>query len=294
MSFVSIPLLLFQRRHKEKYKEEDYYEKKRDSDLENRQRQHHEHGHKKGHPKRRHSPSHVKQEPDSDDGHIRVKRERSEDRHDRRREEMHRQRKERRHHERRREERRERSPFPANNPIKEEAPEPVDKDKPNFALSGKLTEETNTFRGVVIKYSEPPEARKPRKRWRFYPFKGEEALPVLHISRQSAYLLGRDRKIADMPIDHPSCSKQHAALQYRLVEYERPDGTIGRQVRPYIIDLESANGTYVNNKRIDAKRYVELQEKDVVKFGFSTREYVLLHDKTSTDELQDSEEGSET
>ncbi len=31
--------------------------------------------------------------------------------------------------------------------------------------------------------------------------------------------------------------------------------------RPYIIDLESTNGTYVNNKRIDAARYVELKEK---------------------------------
>ncbi|CAG7659631.1 unnamed protein product, partial [Allacma fusca] len=56
-----------------------------------------------------------------------------------------------------------------------------EKEKPNFGLSGKLTEETNTFRGVVIKYSEPPEARKPQKiRWRLYPFKGEESLPVMY------------------------------------------------------------------------------------------------------------------
>jgi len=174
-------------------------------------------------------------------------------------------------------------PSAAIKPEPEEAQTEAEKEKPNFGLSGKLTEETNTFRGVVIKYSEPQEARKPKKRWRFYPFKGDESLPVLHISRQSAYLLGRDRKIADMPVDHPSCSKQHAVLQYRMVDYDRPDGTRGRQVRPYIIDLESANGTYVNNKRIDAKRYVELRERDVLKFGFSSREYVLLHDKSSTE-----------
>ena len=30
--------------------------------------------------------------------------------------------------------------------------------------------------------------------------------------------------------------------------------------RPYIIDLESTNGTYVNNNRIDAARYYELKE----------------------------------
>nr|ADF31306.1 SNIP1 [Branchiostoma belcheri] len=141
-----------------------------------------------------------------------------------------------------------------------------------------------------IKYREPPEARKPRKRWRLYPFKGEEALKPLHIHRQSAYLLGRERLVADIPIDHPSCSKQHAALQYRLVDYEKPDGTTGRRVKPYIIDLESANGTYVNNQRIEASRYVELMEKDVVKFGYSSREYVLLHDTSDTSGVQAGED----
>lgn len=164
---------------------------------------------------------------------------------------------------------------------------PVDKDKPDFELSGKLTEDTNTYKGVVITYNQPPEARKPKKRWRLYPFKGDEALPVLHIHRSSAYLIGRERRVADIPVDHPSCSKQHAVLQYRLVEFDRPDGSVGRRVCPYVIDLNSANGTYVNNQRIDPQRYVQLMEKDVVKFGFSSREYVLLHEKTDTSELND-------
>jgi smad nuclear-interacting protein 1 len=91
--------------------------------------------------------------------------------------------------------------------------------------------------------------------------------------------MGRDRKIADIPLDHPSISKQHAALQYRLVTFKKDDGlTTGKCIRPYIIDLESANGTYVNNKKIEAKKYVQLMEKDVIKFGYSSREYVLLHE----------------
>lgn len=164
-----------------------------------------------------------------------------------------------------------------------------EKEKPNLEQSGKLTEDANTFRGVVIKYNEPPEARKPKKHWRFYPFKGDTALPVLHLHRQSAFLLGRDRRVADIPVDHPSCSKQHAALQFRLVEFTRADGRLGRRVRPYVIDLASANGTYVNGQRIEPQRYVELIEKDVVKFGFSSREYVLLHDSSDTSALQEDE-----
>ncbi len=144
-------------------------------------------------------------------------------------------------------------------------------DKPTFELSGKLMEDTNVFNGVVIKYSEPEEARKPKKRWRFYVFKGEETLPVLHLHRQSAYLIGKDRKVADIPVDHPSCSRQHAVLQYRF---------INNRVLPYIIDLNSSNGTFLNNNKIDPQRYVELREKDVLKFGFSSREYVFLHENS--------------
>jgi pSer/pThr/pTyr-binding forkhead associated (FHA) protein len=31
--------------------------------------------------------------------------------------------------------------------------------------------------------------------------------------------------------------------------------------RPYIIDLESANGTFLNNQKIEGRRYYELKEK---------------------------------
>ena len=48
----------------------------------------------------------------------------------------------------------------------------VDREKPNLATTGTLMADTNVFRGVVIKYSEPAEARKPKLRWRLYPFKG--------------------------------------------------------------------------------------------------------------------------
>ena len=153
----------------------------------------------------------------------------------------------------------------------------------NMELSGKLLEDTNTVNGVIVRYAEPPEARKPRTKWRLYVFKGNEELPILYVHRQSSYLLGRDRKVADIPLDHPSCSKQHAVLQYRLVSYKRSDGSQGKKVTPYIVDMNSANGTFLNNQRIEGQKYVELVEKDVLKFGFSSREYVMLHDQSKED-----------
>ena len=46
--------------------------------------------------------------------------------------------------------------------------------------------------------------------------------------------------------------------------------------RPYVMDLNSTNGTFLNGKRIEGARFYELLPQDVLKFGESTREYVLI------------------
>ncbi|TDL18085.1 SMAD/FHA domain-containing protein [Rickenella mellea] len=169
-----------------------------------------------------------------------------------------------------------------------------DKSKPNFAQSGLLAADTNAVKlsdgtTTVLKYNEPPEARRPSVGWRLYVFKGSEQVgcglnvvfwgeELLHIHRQSAYLIGRDRAIADISIDHPSCSKQHAVIQHRQVQEKNEFGTSKAVIKPFIIDLESTNGTHVNDEAIPPARYYELKASDVIKFGQSTREYVLLHD----------------
>jgi smad nuclear-interacting protein 1 len=50
------------------------------------------------------------------------------------------------------------------------------------------------------------------------------------------------------------------------------------QIRPYIIDLESTNGTKLNEEKMDARRYIRLKTGDVIQFGESTREYVFIKD----------------
>lgn len=65
------------------------------------------------------------------------------------------------------------------NRSKSGSPNPVDKAKPNFNPSGLLAAATKTVKhadgtGTVLKYHEPPEARKPVVGWRLYVFKGKE------------------------------------------------------------------------------------------------------------------------
>ena len=47
-------------------------------------------------------------------------------------------------------------------------------------------------------------------------------------------------------------------------------------VMPYVMDLNSTNKTFLNGKEIEAARYYELRSKDVLKFGNSDREYVVM------------------
>jgi smad nuclear-interacting protein 1 len=158
-----------------------------------------------------------------------------------------------------------------------------DKEKPNFQTSGLLSKGNNTIRGVEAKYVESPDAEKPKLKWRLYPFKGEKALDKIEIYSKSHFLLGKDRHIVEICLDHPSCSRQHSVIQFRNVEVKDEDGPIGSKLKinkPYIMDLGSTNGTHLNGSKIDPMRYIELLEKDVLKFGNSSREYVLLHDGT--------------
>ncbi|KAH0835095.1 hypothetical protein AYO21_09724 [Fonsecaea monophora] len=165
---------------------------------------------------------------------------------------------------------------------KDGAPTPtIEKQKPNFRPSGLLAAASNTIStsagAIVLKYHEPPEARKPpsNQPWRLYIFKGESIVDTLDLYTQSCWLFGRETSVCDFALEHPSCSKQHAVIQFRYVERRNEFGDKIGKVKPYVIDLESANGTTVNDEAVPEGRFVELRDKDIIKFGHSTREYVM-------------------
>ncbi|KAI6207261.1 FHA domain-containing protein [Aphelenchoides fujianensis] len=127
--------------------------------------------------------------------------------------------------------------------------------KPSFEPSGKLAADTNTFkarrrdqiqRAAGSRQAEAPMASVPDEG----ECTGEEVMQPIYIHRQSAYLVG---ETARSPTS-PSITRQHAVLQYRSMPFEK-NGVPGRRTLPYIIDLGSANGTYLNGERIEAQRY---------------------------------------
>mmetsp|Transcript_31743 Transcript_31743/g.61427 ORF Transcript_31743/g.61427 Transcript_31743/m.61427 type:complete len:222 (+) Transcript_31743:45-710(+) len=160
---------------------------------------------------------------------------------------------------------------------KDEAEKKEEIAKPNYGSSGKLEKSRQIKKnGIVLKHSEPPNAAIPNRRWRIYVFKNDEIISTLHIHRQSCFIIGRESRVADIRTDHLTCSKQHAVIQFKYKSKVDEGGNTITQICPYIMDLKSANGTKLNKQPIEPLRYYELLEKDLLNFGSSSRDYVIL------------------
>ncbi|KAI9218390.1 SMAD/FHA domain-containing protein [Blastocladiella britannica] len=169
----------------------------------------------------------------------------------------------------------------------DDGPPPVE--QPNFATSGMLARVANTVvvrdraapngaRAVVRKYHEPSEAAIATRPWTlvvFDPKADDKAAPdIMDLKAKSAYMFGRDDQLADVFLTHSHASSQHAVLQFRKVS--RLTAPHQKKIRPYLIDLESTNGSYLNKSKVGPARYVELKPKDVFTFGPGSREYVIM------------------
>ena len=162
-------------------------------------------------------------------------------------------------------------------------PPPPPKEKPNWGSTGALAAESNAVSQadgsvIVLKYSEPPNARKasPRDEWKMFVFKDSAIVDTVDLTQRSCWLLGREDKVVDLVAAHPSISGQHAVVQFRYIEKRNEFGDRIGRVKPYIIDLASANGTQLNGEALETQRFVELRDKDMVKLGHSAREYVFV------------------
>ena len=121
-----------------------------------------------------------------------------------------------------------------------------------------------------LKYFECEDACNPRRHsnsFKLFIFKDKTVQETVDLSLRSYFRLGRDDKLNQIPLLHQSVSSQHAVLQYRLRE--------GR-CRLYLMDLDSSNGTRINGETMEAKRFYEILDGDVVNFGASTRDFVFM------------------
>lgn len=119
------------------------------------------------------------------------------------------------------------------------------------------------------KYGPPPDSCDPDQTWSLLIFKGKDLLERL-VLRQDHYTFGRESEGVDVVTAHESCSKLHAVIQFLRK---------GDKAIPYVLDMESSNGTTLNDTALQPRRYYEMRSGDVIKFGASTRDYVIMNIK---------------
>ena len=103
--------------------------------------------------------------------------------------------------------------------------------------------------------------------WSLQALNPELNAEIIHITQNS--IVGRQQE-SELLIQAPDVSRRHAELQLQ-------DGALWLQ------DLNSANGTYVNDLRIDAAK--QLQDGDIVQFAhFKFKVLVPAANTTSTDQ----------
>ncbi|XP_028252165.1 kanadaptin [Parambassis ranga] len=96
-----------------------------------------------------------------------------------------------------------------------------------------------------------------------------DTVPLTH---RGYFVVGR-LPVCDVSLEHPSISRYHAVVQYRAQSGE--GGSVGEERGFYVHDLGSTHGTVVNKNKIPPKTYIRLHVGHVLKFGGSTRLFIL-------------------
>jgi len=97
---------------------------------------------------------------------------------------------------------------------------------------------------------------------------------IRDINRKKCTVFGRNEKLCDVLLEHPSISRQHGAIIH------------GSSGNIYILDLSSVHGSTCNHKKLKDKRHT-LADGDVIRFGASSREY---HVRLKLDESSEEED----
>lgn len=123
-----------------------------------------------------------------------------------------------------------------------------------------------------LPYTEPPWGSVPDIRYSFELLKNGSILDTVPLTQRSYFVVGR-LPVCDVSLEHPSISRYHAVVQYRGRAGQ--DGVVGEEKGFYAYDLGSTHGTFVNKNKIPPKTYIRLRVGHVLKFGGSTRLFIL-------------------
>ncbi|XP_073323063.1 kanadaptin isoform X2 [Pagrus major] len=136
-----------------------------------------------------------------------------------------------------------------------------------------------------LPYTEPPWGGKaPDTPYALEILKNGTIVDTVPLTHSSYFVVGR-LPVCDVSLEHPSISRYHAVIQYR--RHAGEGESVGEETGFYIHDLGSTHGTVVNKNKIPPKTYIRLRVGHVLKFGGSTRLFILQGPEFDEEEESD-------
>lgn len=136
------------------------------------------------------------------------------------------------------------------------------KELPNWGISALYNDRQLIRAKKMTKYFIPFDSAPPRTIWKLFLFHDSQEV-VIDLDFEST-LLGREA-FCDVNLQSKSVSRQHCVIQFRDVCLDSKT----REVIPYLFDLSSKFGTFLNDCRVQSRCFVELQHRDKISFGRS-------------------------
>lgn len=148
------------------------------------------------------------------------------------------------------------------------------KELPNWHIVSLYSDRQYVCQGKRTKYFIPYDSSdpSPNHTYTLHMIADATTDPVSLKITMPTYLLGRE-KCCDIGLNSPTISAFHCVIQFRKVKPENMNKLV---IKPYIFDLKSTNGTYLNFKRISSKRFIELLDGDVITFGKKDQQNIIL------------------
>uniref|UniRef100_T2M5Q3 Kanadaptin n=1 Tax=Hydra vulgaris TaxID=6087 RepID=T2M5Q3_HYDVU len=126
----------------------------------------------------------------------------------------------------------------------------------------------NKLKSVEFPYKPPLWGGLPEKHYFITILKDGLIKDTITLEFKSHLTFGRFNT-CDVFLEHPSCSRYHAVIQYcALEEGKRKKGF-------YLFDLGSTHGTFLNKEKIKPKVYSRIRVGYQLKFGGSSRLYII-------------------
>lgn len=144
------------------------------------------------------------------------------------------------------------------------------KTKPGYnkpVASPPSAEEAKQIR-AAIPYKEPSWGGLATRKYSFDVLKNGSIIDSIDLSDKSFYIFGR-LPTCDVTLEHPSLSRYHACIQHCATPTER------NEAGWYLYDLDSTHGTWINKVKVQPKVYHRIRVGHVIKFGGSTRLFIL-------------------